>query len=129
VENNKLGEVFDAPLDVYRTEIDAYQPDILFISNERLYIIGDKKIEGAPDFVIEILSQSSAYYDLKHKKSVYEQSGMKEYWVVDPSDNRIQIYENSDNGFVLMQNISSVGRSYSLLLDGFFVDLEKVFGE
>ncbi len=84
VEERALGEVLYAPMDVYLSDTEVYQPDILFISKERMSIIGEKKIEAAPDLVIEILSPSSAYYDLRHKKNVYETSGVKEYWVVDP---------------------------------------------
>src|SRR3990167_6684556 len=70
--------------DVYFSETDIYQPDIIFISKDRLNIIGEKKIEGSPDLVIEILSPATAYYDLRIKKDTYEQSGVKEYWIVDP---------------------------------------------
>ena len=75
VENNGLGEVLYAPTDVYFSDKEVYQPDIMFISKERMNIIGEKNIEAAPDLIIEILSPSSAYYDLRHKMRVYETSG------------------------------------------------------
>ncbi len=56
VEKNNLGRLYHAPLDVFLSDKDVYQPDIIFISRKRLEIIGKKKIEGAPDIVIEILS-------------------------------------------------------------------------
>src|SRR3989338_8169235 len=62
-EQKKLGEVIFAPMDVYLSETETYQPDIIFISKDRLNIIGEKKIEAAPDLVIEILSPGTAYYD------------------------------------------------------------------
>jgi Uma2 family endonuclease len=77
------GEAFCAPVDVYLNEKNAFQPDIFFISNEKKDIIKRRGIYGAPDLVIEILSDDRKY-DLKKKKAVYEQSGVKEYWVVDP---------------------------------------------
>jgi Uma2 family endonuclease len=83
VEKKQVGEVFFAAVDVYLNRKNAYQPDILFVSNERKNIIERNGIFGAPDLVIEILSEDRNY-DLKKKKSVYEQSGVTEYWVVDP---------------------------------------------
>ncbi|MDP2279096.1 MAG: Uma2 family endonuclease, partial [Nitrospirota bacterium] len=62
IDGKDLGMVLDAPMDVYLSETETYQPDIIFISKDRLNIIGEKKIEAAPDLVIEILSPSTAYY-------------------------------------------------------------------
>jgi Uma2 family endonuclease len=75
VEDRKCGEVLYAPMDVYLSDTETYQPDIIFISNERLNIIGEKKIEAAPDLVIEILSESTAYYDLKQKRRSMKRQG------------------------------------------------------
>jgi Uma2 family endonuclease len=127
VEERKLGEVIYAPMDVYLSETETYQPDIIFISNERLNIIGDKKIEAAPDLVIEILSESTAYYDLRHKKRVYEKTGVKEYWIVDPMEKGIEVYENVGGGFKIFGQATEKGRVNSKLLEGFSVELEKIF--
>ena len=83
IERELLGEVFHSPIDVYLNNKNAYQPDILFISSNKKGIVKRRGIFGAPDLVIEILSEDKNY-DLKKKKKVYEQSGVKEYWVVDP---------------------------------------------
>ncbi len=127
VEERDLGEVLNAPMDVYLSDTEVYQPDILFISKERMNIIGKKKIEAAPDLVIEILSPSSAYYDLRHKMHVYEASGIREYWIVDPIEKSIEVYKNGDSGFRLSGKANNSGLIHSVLLDGFNVDLEKVF--
>lgn len=127
VEERKLGEVIYAPMDVYLSETETYQPDIIFISKERLNIIGEKKIEAAPDLVIEILSESTAYYDLKHKKRIYESSGVKEYWIVDPMEKSIEVYENINSEFKIHSQALKSGRVSSKLLEGFGVDVEKIF--
>ena len=67
VEGNNLGEVFDNPIDVYFEQTETYQPDVIFISKERLDIIKETRLEGIPDLVIEILSPATAYYDLRKK--------------------------------------------------------------
>jgi len=127
VMDRNLGVVIDAPMDVYLSETETYQPDIIFISKERLHIIGEKKIEGAPDLVIEILSESTAYYDLRHKKRVYEASGVREYWIVDPMEKGIEVYENMNGGFKVFSQAIEKGRVNSKLLQGFGVELERVF--
>lgn len=127
VKEKKLGEVIDAPMDVYLSETETYQPDIIFISNERINIIGEKKIEAAPDLVIEILSESTAYYDLRHKKRVYEKCGVKEYWIVDPMGKSIEVYKNVSGEFKIYSQAMEKGRVNSKLLEGFGVEVEKVF--
>jgi Uma2 family endonuclease len=85
VRTKKLGKVFYSPIDVYLNDKNVFQPDIVFIPKERSEIIDwNKGIMGAPDLVIEVLSKGNERYDMAEKKMVYEQSGVKEYWVVDP---------------------------------------------
>jgi len=127
VKEHNLGEVLSAPIDLYLSETETYQPDIIFISGENLSMVGEKRIEGPPDLVIEILSPSTAYYDLKHKKNIYEQTGVKEYWIADPMEKSLEIYENTDKGFVLFERKVEKGRVASKLLEGFFLYIEEVF--
>jgi len=126
VEERDLGVVLDAPMDVYLSDTEVYQPDIMFISKDRMNIIGEKNIEAAPDLVVEILSPSSAYYDLRHKMHVYETSGVREYWVVDPIEKGVEIYQNINGEFKLFNKALSSGLIRSALLEGFTVELEKV---
>lgn len=127
VEDKKSGIVLYAPLDVYLSETETYQPDIIFISKDRLNIIGEKKIEAAPDLVMEILSPATAYYDLRHKKLVYEKSGVKEYWIVDPMGKSIELFENLNNEFKLFSKAQDKGMIKSKLLEGFSIETEKIF--
>lgn len=71
VEDNHLGEIFFSPCDVYFDEENTVQPDILFVSRDKLNIIGEKNINGAPDLVVEILSEGTAYRDTIRKKMLY----------------------------------------------------------
>lgn len=83
VEKNKLGIVAFAPVDVYLDERNVVQPDIFFITNEQEDIITKKGIRGAPDIVIEVLSEGNASFDLGEKRNVYERNGVKEYFTID----------------------------------------------
>lgn len=83
VSQSELGEVYTSPIDVFLNENNAFQPDIVFVSTGNK-ILEDDGIYGAPDLVIEVLSPGTSKTDLTKKKTVYEKSGVKEYWVVDP---------------------------------------------
>jgi len=61
---HKIGKIFDAPIDVVLSDNNVVQPDILFIAKNNYHIITEKNISGAPDLIIEILSPTTAYYDL-----------------------------------------------------------------
>ncbi len=127
VQKHDLGEVYYAPIDIYLGNQEVYQPDILFIAKDRLSIIGKKNIQGAPNLVIEILSESSVYNDLKKKKKVYEQSGVQEYWIVDPNDQTIEIYILKNKKYTLEKEFSKNEILESPMFPGFALELSKVF--
>ena len=127
VKKNSLGKIFLAPCDVYLDEENVLQPDILFISNERAGIIGEKNIQGAPDLVIEVLSESNAYNDLVKKKKIYGRFGVKEYWIVDPLEKSVDIYSLKDSGFILDRSYSESQMLESPRFIGLNIKLSDVF--
>jgi Uma2 family endonuclease len=124
---NRVGKVFVAPSDVHFTDTETYQPDILILLTESFSKMQENKIEGAPDLIVEVLSPSTAYYDLKHKKTIYEKHGVKEYWVVDPIDKTVEIYQNQNAKFHLIAELTKTDTAKSQLIAGMEVELEKVF--
>ena len=92
LDKNMIGEAFIAPLDVFLSDINVYQPDVIFISNQRCSIVTGKGIEGAPDLVVEILSPGTSGDDKGSKRKIYARSGVQELWLVDPETTRIQVY-------------------------------------
>ena len=84
VKEHDLGEVYSAPFDVVLSDTDVVEPDLLFVSKERLHIINDDNVRGAPDLVIEILSPPTAGRDRTVKRTLYAKHGVKEYWLADP---------------------------------------------
>lgn len=127
IRDRNLGEIFHAPLDRHLSPTDTFQPDIIFISNERGHIIGEQKIEGAPDLVIEILSPGTARFDVHEKKGAYETYGVREYWIVDPVLKRIELYVSRDGRFDLVQKETGIGTIYSVIIPGFEMDLKELF--
>ena len=80
-----IGEIRIAAYDVHVDPFNTYQPDLLYVSNERRHIFNadGRGITGAPDVVVEILSESTRRYDLNSKLPVYLSAGVREVWVVD----------------------------------------------
>lgn len=120
------GYVIPSPIDVYFSEEEVFQPDIIFISRERKDIIKEK-IKGVPDLVVEVLSPSTAYYDLVHKKNIYEESDVKEFWVVDTDEKSFEVYENTDKKFVIYSKARNGGIVESKLLKDLKIDIKKLF--
>jgi Uma2 family endonuclease len=88
------GQLFFAPVGVEFTDTrEGVQPDILFVSNERLDIVGEDWLRGAPDLVIEILSPSTAARDRNVKLKLYRRHGVAEYWIVDPVSQTVEVWD------------------------------------
>jgi Uma2 family endonuclease len=120
VKARQLGKVFCAPTEVCLPPETVVLPDLLFVSNERLSIITEKRIEGAPDWVCEILSPSTRKNDLTVKKELYQAHGVKEYWIVDPDISTVDVFLNHDGQFVL----HSTAREQMSIRSLLFPDLE-----
>lgn len=91
-KNNGECEVFPAPFAVFLNDDDMnyVEPDISVICDKNK--ISDKGCQGAPDWVIEIISPSSRAMDYFTKLFQYQKSGVREYWIVDPIKQRITVY-------------------------------------
>jgi Uma2 family endonuclease len=127
VKENGLGRVFDAPYDVYLDEETVLQPDLLFISKDRQNIIGEDNVKGAPDLVIEILSESTAYRDTIQKKILYAKFGVKEYWIVAPKEAVIELYTLKDREYALAGTFRKDKTIESRVLAGLKIDLQDIF--
>lgn len=127
VTENNLGELFDAPCDVHLDNENVVQPDILFVSKGRLNIIGEKNIQGAPDLVIEIVSENSAYRDIVQKKRLYARFGIKEYWIVIPETEEIEIYILEENHYQLYKAYRKSESLETPVLKGLKMELKNIF--
>ena len=124
----KQGRVIMGPLDVVLDEANVFQPDLLFIREERRAIL-DGYARAAPDFVVEVLdANATAYYDRNDKKDKYGQHGVREYWIIDPEAVRLEIYRNHDGKLLPEQTITS-GEVQSQVIEGLAFDLEELWEE
>ncbi|MGM9479425.1 Uma2 family endonuclease [Pedobacter sp. GSP4] len=136
--DGKSCKVYSAPFDVRFPKGSKADKDVYTVLQPDICVICDKnKLDargciGAPDVVVEILSPGNTKMELLHKYKVYEEFGVKEYWVVSQSDQSILIYTLNDEGkfqpskiFTLSEKIhSSVLPGFELALDDVFEDIK-----
>lgn len=127
VKKEGSGIVYDAPFDVVFSDEDVVQPDIVFVSKERRNIITKNNIKGAPDLLIEILSPKISYRDRKIKRKLYFKYGVKEYWIVDPEGQNIEVLSISEDGYKTSGIYNINTPLSSPLLKGLLIDLKEVF--
>ena len=127
VEDKNLGVVYFAPTDVVLSETHVVQPDLMFISSERADIVTSANIQGAPDLIVEIRSDSTAERDENLKRKLYARFGVKEYWLADPDAGSITV-------LLIGQDDYAEGAAYtegqtltSPVLEGFSTHLDEIF--
>ena len=92
LERNPIGRMYHAPFDVYLDDYNVFQPDIIFVSTRRRNILTPAGAEGAPNFVVEILSPRTAHIDTDLKPKIYKGTGVEELWIVDPKAKTISVF-------------------------------------
>ncbi len=92
LEKRPIGKLYTAPFDVYFDEINVHQPDLVFVSKKNRSVLTYAGAQGAPDFLVEILSPKTAELDKKPKRRVFARSGVKELWIIDPEKKLIRVY-------------------------------------
>jgi Uma2 family endonuclease len=126
IVKHKLGKLLFAPMDVIFNDNDTMQPDLLFVSNERLSIV-DRQIKGAPDFLVEILSDGNTTKEMSYKKHIFETHGVREYWLINLNKQTISQYENIEDEFVIRNKIQKDGSLKSVVIEGFTLKASDIF--
>jgi Uma2 family endonuclease len=97
------GKAYVAPVDVYFDEQNIPQPDVIWLAPDtKCEMVGTQRLSGAPDLIAEVLSPSTAHVDRKGKFRLYEKYGVREYWLVDPRDQLVEVWQHQDGRFVLL---------------------------
>jgi Uma2 family endonuclease len=94
------GLAVDSPVDVVLADHSVVQPDVIYVSKDRVSIVG-KRVEGPPDLVVEILSPGTARRDVGEKLRLYAEAGVREYWIVDPVLETFEFLLNAGDFFRL----------------------------
>lgn len=133
LKKNKC-EVFSAPFDVRLTRnlddklsTTVVQPDICIICNPEL--LDTRGCNGAPNFIVEVLSPFTSKKDITLKYALYEEAGVEEYWVVYPGENILEVHVLENNKYVLNQKYGREDKVKLHIFPMLEIDLEDVFDE
>jgi len=128
VSENRLGEVFFAPVDVVLSPRDVVQPDLIFIGNARADRVTRENIKGAPDLVVEVISESSRQVDKKLKRALYERHDVVEYWIADPDLRIFEVFRrDAENRLTKVAEHEDAGILTSPLFPGLEIDLAALW--
>ena len=97
-EHPAAGRVFLSPVDVVLSFHDIVVPDLVFIAGDQTGILTEANIQGAPALVVEVLSKRTRKRDVQIKRRLFEQRGVREYWLVDPELDTVQVLRLSPEG-------------------------------
>jgi Uma2 family endonuclease len=124
------GRVFFAPLDVVLSYYDVVEPDLLFVAGDQTAIMTEKNIQGPPALVVEVLSKSTRKRDAQIKRRLFERTGVREYWLVDPELDTVQVFRPSPDGKLVRVTELSAEEGETLttpLLPGCAIALSELF--
>jgi Uma2 family endonuclease len=130
LEEHPVGRIRHAPCDVVLSDTDVVQPDLLFISNERAGIAASQKfVYGAPDLLVEILSESTHDRDEGVKLDLYERFGVLEYWIFHPAWKTVRVYRRTGDRLELAAELAADARDIltTPLLPGLELPVAKLF--
>ena len=132
----KKCEAYSAPFDVRLFEKDGDTPeDVDTVVEPDITIVCDpskldnRGCKGAPDMVVEILSPSTQRHDRLVKLGLYQRAGVREYWIVSPEEQTVQVFLNKDGSLLPHEVYDRQGVAKVNVLDGCFIELSKVFPE
>ena len=126
VTPRRLGEVVGAPIDMVLSEHRVTQPDVAYIARERLPII-QQAIMGPADLVAEVVSLGGRHRDRIEKRDLYEQHGVKEYWIIDPEPGTVDVLFLEGGTYQLVLQVRRGQVAASRLLSGFAVKVDSLW--
>ncbi len=122
------GEAFVAPTDVFFSDTNVVEPDVLFVTAEHLERVEQLFVRSAPDLVVEVSSPSTRRLELVRKRELYQRFGVPEYWYVDLDADRVEIHRLVEGKYdvpFIAQRGSSVNTP---LLPGFAISVDEFLG-
>ncbi|MCZ6678404.1 MAG: Uma2 family endonuclease [Candidatus Poribacteria bacterium] len=121
VEYYDLGEIFGPNLQIRLQSRLRRIPDLMFIAREHLHQLRESHFEGAPDLAMEIVSSDSRERDEQDKYQEYEAFGIREYWIIAPLTEQIDVYRLTDHG-TYEPLLPASGVYHSTVIPGFFLN-------
>jgi Uma2 family endonuclease len=117
-----------SPIDIVFSDYDVLQPDVIYFSPARAHLVDiNRVIRHAPDLCVEVLSPSTAPADRGKKMQMFERYGVREYWIVDPAAEAIEIFELGPAGYALTLTVTAQDVVAPAVLPGHTFLAESLF--
>jgi Uma2 family endonuclease len=126
VQKDSLGRLYAAPFDVHLPSGDIVEPDLIFVSTGNQSIIQDW-IRGVPDLLVEIISPDSPERDRIVKRHLYQENGVKEYWLVDIDQDSIEVLKLSGKAYTPHGYFEAGDALTSAVIPGLSLPVRQVF--
>ena len=123
------GRLLLAPMDVVLSNHDVVEPDLLFVAKDRLSIVTEDNVQGAPDLAVEIISEGSRKRDVITKRHIYERYGVRFYWLVDPEEETVRVFELKDGVYGEPVTLKAGQQLGCDLFPGITQDVGQLFAE
>jgi Uma2 family endonuclease len=122
------GKVFFSRYACRLGEFRAPEPDVGYVRPERVGLVGEGGMRGAPDIAVEVVSRESQHRDYGEKRRLYEESGVSEYWIIDPIQQRVEFLVLEEGRFRLAPlEQNRIFRSRAL--SGFWIDVDWLLSD
>lgn len=122
------GEALLSPLDVFFSDRNVVEPDVLYLRPENLARMEERFVRSAPDLVVEVSSPSTRNVDLHRKRDLYERFSVPEYWFVDLDADHIAAYRLREGRYGDPELVERGEILESDLLPGLSLSVEEVLG-
>jgi len=122
-----LGTVFMAPFDVILEKTSVVVPDLCFVGRERLEVVTERAVEGAPDLIVEILSPGTARRDRGEKAQLYARHGVRHYWLADPDARVLETLELDAGRYRETARLTGDARFTPTLFPGLEISLSSLW--
>jgi Uma2 family endonuclease len=125
---NVGGKAFFSRFACRLSEFDAPEPDVGYVGPDRIGLLEEGGLRGAPDIAVEIVSRESRHRDYGDKRRLYEEAGVAEYWIIDPIQQRVEFLVLGEGRYRLAPlEQNRIFRSKAL--SGFWIDVEWILAD
>lgn len=121
------GEAYDSPIEVYLDENNVYQPDVLYLASDSNCTVDEKRLTGAPNLVVEVLSPGTAKFDRHEKYQAYEKHGVNEYWIVDPLYEVVEVWNIGADDIYVRQGAFAGEDTFASIVLGESISVKAIF--
>jgi len=108
--------------------LNAPEPDVAYISPERVKHLTETRMTGGPDIAVEVVSRDSRTRDYQDKFHLYQEAGVSEYWIIDPIQRRVEFYRLAEKKYQLAPLVDN-RRITSEALPGFWIDIDWLLAD